>query len=60
MSVYVQFDGFKRSTLELLRGREELLEIKLRAADHCDQFRINTVPVMTLTPGVNDDELAHS
>ena len=58
VSVYLQFDGFKRSTLERLRGRGELLETKLRAADHCDEFRINTVPVMTLTPGVNDDELA--
>jgi len=57
VSVYLQFDGFKRSTLELLRGRGELLETKLRAADHCEAFGINTVPVMTLTPGVNDDEL---
>jgi len=57
VSVYLQFDGFKRSTLELLRGRGELLETKLRAADHCEEFGINTVPVVTLTPGVNDDEL---
>lgn len=57
VSVYLQFDGFKRSTLELLRGRGGLLETKLRAADHCESLGINTVPVMTLTPGVNDDEL---
>jgi hypothetical protein len=57
VSAYLQFDGFKRSTLELLRGRGELLETKLRAADYCEEFGINTVPVMTLTPGVNDDEL---
>jgi len=57
VSVYLQFDGFKRSTLETLRGRGELLETKLRAADHCEELRINTVPVMTLTRGVNDDEL---
>lgn len=57
VSVYLQFDGFKRSTLELLRGRGELLVTKLRAADHCEAFGINTVPVMTLTPAVNDDEL---
>lgn len=57
VSVYLQFDGFKRSTLELLRGRGELLETKLRAADHCEEFGINTVQVMTLTHGINDDEL---
>lgn len=57
VSVYLQFDGFKRSTLELLRGKGELLETKLRAADHCDELGLNTVPVMTLTPGVNDDEV---
>jgi len=57
VSVYLQFDGFKRSTLELLRGRGELLETKLRAADHCEAFGIDTVPVMTLAPGINDDEL---
>jgi uncharacterized radical SAM superfamily Fe-S cluster-containing enzyme len=57
VSVYLQFDGFKRTTLELLRGRGDLLETKLRAADHCDQLGVATVPVMTLTPGVNDDEV---
>jgi uncharacterized radical SAM superfamily Fe-S cluster-containing enzyme len=57
VSAYLQFDGFKRGTLELLRGRGELLDTKLRAADHCEALGINTVPVMTLTPGVNDDEL---
>lgn len=57
VSVYLQFDGFKRSTLEQLRGRGELLETKLQAADHCEEFGLNTVPVMTLTQGINDDEL---
>jgi uncharacterized radical SAM superfamily Fe-S cluster-containing enzyme len=57
VSVYLQFDGFKRTTLELLRGRGDLLETKLRAADHCDQLGVTTIPVMTLTPGVNDDEV---
>jgi 7,8-dihydro-6-hydroxymethylpterin dimethyltransferase len=57
VSVYLQFDGFKRTTLELLRGRGELLETKLHTAEHCEALGINTVPVMTLTPGVNEDEL---
>ena len=57
VSVYLQFDGFKRTTLELLRGRGDLLETKLRAADHCEELAVTTIPVMTLTPGVNDDEV---
>ncbi len=58
VSVYLQFDGFKRSTLRVLRGREDLIETKLAALQHCEELGITTVPVMTLTPGVNDDELA--
>lgn len=57
VSVYLQFDGFKRSTLRVLRGREDLVETKLAAADNCEDLGICMVPVMTLTPDVNDDEL---
>jgi uncharacterized radical SAM superfamily Fe-S cluster-containing enzyme len=57
VSVYLQFDGFKRATLELLRGRGDLLDTKLRAADNCEELAVSTIPVMTLTPGVNDDEV---
>lgn len=57
VNVYLQFDGFKRSTLRILRGREDLVETKLKAADQCERLGLCTVPVMTLTPDVNDDEL---
>ncbi len=57
VTAYLQFDGFKRSTLELLRGRGELLETKMEALDRCEEFDLQTVPVMTLTRGINDDEL---
>lgn len=57
VSVYLQFDGMKRRALEVLRGRGNLLETKQRALANCEAFGINTVPVMTLTPGVNDDQL---
>ena len=57
VSVYLQFDGFRESTLEKLRGRGDLLDTKLRAADHCEQMGLNCVPIITLTPGVNDDEV---
>ncbi len=56
VSVYLQFDGFKSATYELLRGRD-LLDTKIKAADHCEELGINTVPTMTLTREINDDEL---
>lgn len=57
VSVYLQFDGFERRALKVLRGREDLLETKLAALQHCEDLGITTVPVMTLTPDVNDDQL---
>ena len=57
VSVYLQFDGFKASTYGLLRGRDDLLDTKIAAADHCEELGINTVPIITMTRGVNDDEI---
>ena len=57
VSVYLQFDGFKPETYALIRGREDLLETKIRAADLCEELGINTVPTMTLTREINDDEV---
>ena len=57
VSTYLQFDGFKEEVLATLRGRGDLLDVKLKAADHCERLKLNTVPVMTLTRGINDDEV---
>ena len=57
VSVYLQFDGLKPQTLRLLRGRETLVETKLKALSHCEDLGLQVVPVMTLTRGINDDEL---
>lgn len=57
VSVYLQFDGFRSETYQQLRGREDLLGVKLAAADLCEELGINTVPTMTLTQGINDDEV---
>ena len=57
VSVYLQFDGFREEVLLMLRGRGDLLKTKLNAADLCEEFGLNTVPVMTITRGINDDEL---
>lgn len=57
VSVYLQFDGFRERTLKVLRGRDDLQALKMRALAHCESRGIATVPVMTMTPDVNDDEV---
>ncbi len=57
VSVYLQFDGIEPETSRLLRGRGNLIEQKLSALAYCNEFNLDTVPVMTLTAGVNDHEL---
>jgi uncharacterized radical SAM superfamily Fe-S cluster-containing enzyme len=54
--VYLQFDGFKSSTYETLRGKN-LLAIKEKAIEHLTKYKIPTTLVCTVTKGVNDDEL---
>ena len=56
VSVYLQFDGFKPATYELLRGRD-LTETKRKAIQNCEDLGINTVPIMTLARDINHDEL---
>lgn len=55
--VYLQFDGFQRRTLQLIRGDGDLLEKKLAALTNCEELGINTVLVMVMTPGINDGEV---
>lgn len=57
VSIYLQFDGAKASTYATLRGNGKLGDIKKRALANCEKFGIEVVPVMTLTRGVNDDEV---
>ena len=57
VAVYLQLDGVSREVSERLRGDGDLALTKLRALDLCEELRIRTVPVLTFTPGVNDDEL---
>ncbi|MBX2798845.1 MAG: radical SAM protein [Myxococcales bacterium] len=58
VAIYLQFDGLRPSTMDLLRGRADLVDTKLAALALCDELQIRTVPVVTLTRDVNDDELA--
>jgi 7,8-dihydro-6-hydroxymethylpterin dimethyltransferase len=55
--IYLQFDGFKESTYEQIRGRSDLLETKLRALDLLAEADMRVVLVAVIERGVNDDEI---
>ena len=55
-TIYLQFDGLRPSTHEVLRGRD-LREIKRQALDHLAEEGMFAMLVATLVQGVNDDEI---
>jgi 7,8-dihydro-6-hydroxymethylpterin dimethyltransferase len=57
MLVYLQFDGFSSDAYRVLRGREDLLEVKLRALDNLTEAGARVVLVATVLKGVNDHEV---
>jgi uncharacterized radical SAM superfamily Fe-S cluster-containing enzyme len=54
--IYLQFDGFKETTYQSLRG-ENLLEIKRNAVENLTKHRVPTTLVATISNGINDDEV---
>ena len=54
--IYLQFDSFKPSALECLRGRN-LLEIREKAIAKLNELNLSTTLVVTLQKGLNDDEI---
>ncbi len=56
--IYLQFDGIKTSTYIELRGKDNLYQVKSKALANCERFGLETIPIMTLTRGINDDEIA--
>jgi uncharacterized radical SAM superfamily Fe-S cluster-containing enzyme len=56
LEVYLQFDSLKVYPLEELRG-ENLLEVRMKALEHLDEFNISTNLVVTLRKGLNDSEI---
>lgn len=56
VEVYLQFDGFRERTHEILRG-EKVGEEKLRALRRLDEAAVVTTLVTTAARGVNEDEL---
>lgn len=56
IEIYLQFDSFKKSTLEELRG-VDLREIREKAIAHLNEYNISTTLVVTLKKGLNDSEI---
>ncbi len=54
--VYLQFDGFKNTTYESLRGKNILKE-KLQAIKNLQKYKIPTTLVSTIQSWINDDEI---
>lgn len=54
--IYLQFDSFKSEALINLRGKD-LLEARMKALEHLNEFNLSTTLVVTLQQGVNDDEI---
>jgi 7,8-dihydro-6-hydroxymethylpterin dimethyltransferase len=54
--IYLQFDSFKSSALEQLRGKD-LTETRIKALEHLNALNLSTTLVVTLQQGVNDDEI---
>jgi hypothetical protein len=55
--IYLQFDGFDPVTNLALRGRADLLEIKLKALERLAQADLRVVLVPAIEYGVNEHEI---
>lgn len=55
--IYLQFDGFDPATNQALRGRDDLLAIKLRALERLAEADVRVVLVAAIERGVNDHEV---
>lgn len=57
LQIYLQFDGFRPETYGAIRGAKGLLDLKLAALEQALALGIHVLPVMTVTRGVNLDEV---
>jgi hypothetical protein len=54
--IYLQFDSFRESVLEQMRGAQ-LTKIREQALAHLNELNLSTTLVVTLQKGLNDDEI---
>jgi len=57
--VYLQFDGLKETTYDVLRGSKSVLQMKQQAFQNIKKHKIPTTLVATIYPGINDDDIAN-
>lgn len=54
--IYLQFDSFKKETLQHIRGAD-LTEVRKKALENLNRVNLSTTLVVTLQKGWNDDEI---
>lgn len=57
LQLYLQLDGFREETGSLIRGRRGMAETKRRAIANALAHGLYVLPVMTVTRGINLDEI---
>ena len=57
LQLYLQLDGLRDETSGLIRGRRGLSEVKRRAIANATEQGLYVLPVMTVTRGINTDEI---
>ncbi len=55
--IYMQFDGFDEATYRMLRGRDDLLKVKLEALDRLAELDVRAILVATVEREVNEHEI---
>ncbi len=55
--VNLQFDGFRPKTYEVIRGSEQLYDVKKKALSNLKKYNIDTVLIPTIVKGLNEDEI---
>jgi uncharacterized radical SAM superfamily Fe-S cluster-containing enzyme len=56
-TLYLQFDGVDPALYEKIRGRKDLLDIKMKAIEKVQKSGMKIVYVPTIVGGVNDDQV---
>jgi hypothetical protein len=56
LEIYLQFDSLRDETLKILRGAS-LADLHTRALTRLEELGLSTTLVMTVVPGINDDQM---
>jgi len=56
LEIYLQFDSLRDDTLKLMRGAT-LADVHQRALERLEELSVSTTLVMTVMPGINDEQI---